>query len=375
MDVFIPALPAIKNAFNASQQSTQLLISVYVFALSIGQLISGPFIDRYGCQNAFKIGIVLCFITSANIVFSESIELLVFLRFLQGLGAGTVTVAVFSSVPKIFKKELNGKVFSIFSGVLSVVPVLAPVLGSVLTSMYNWETCFLFLSVYMVFCMLVNWLKPFPRKLDNSQGDSDTGFTLYKKLLSTRSFIIGCVACSLGFSTQLAFFSTSPLVIIEQFSTRIENFGFFFGINALSITVGSLLALNLIGRLNEEVIIKAASAITLMSGISFNLHYFSDDINIWHFLLPSCFGSFGFALLMSAGTALCLNDFSCQSGRASSLNGALQLIIASVLSWLVMNFWDSEWLTIKILYVFCGLIIFGTTLLPKSTQKLATTHI
>ena len=53
LDIFIPALPAINDAFGASQQSTQLLISVYVFALSIGQLIFGPYIDKHGCQNAF----------------------------------------------------------------------------------------------------------------------------------------------------------------------------------------------------------------------------------------------------------------------------------------------------------------------------------
>ncbi|MDF4498208.1 multidrug effflux MFS transporter [Vibrio parahaemolyticus] len=373
LDIFIPALPAINDAFDASQQSTQLLISVYVFALSIGQLIFGPYIDRHGCQKAFNLGITLCAAASVGIVFSKSLSLLVLLRFVQGFGAGAVAVSVFSSVPKIFKKEINGKVFSLFSSVLSVVPVLAPILGGFLTAAFNWEACFSFLAIYMIFCMLVNRFKPLSSKVDVNQDTSDAGRNLYAKLLTTRSFIIGCMACSLGFSTQLVFFSSSPLVIIEQFGIDTEYFGLLFAINAFSITAGSLLVVKLIGRCREESIIKVGSSILLVSGFGFSANHFSTDANVWHFLVPSCLGSFGFALLISAGTTLALSEFSRQSGRASSLNGAVQLIVASLCSWLVMNFWDSEWKTITIFYVFCGLMIFGSTFLRNPMNRFKST--
>ncbi|MEZ8325527.1 multidrug effflux MFS transporter [Vibrio cyclitrophicus] len=375
LDIFIPALPAINDAFGASQQSTQLLISVYVFALSIGQLIFGPYIDKHGCQKAFNIGITLCAAASVAIVFSESLSLLVLMRFVQGLGAGAVAVSVFSSVPKIFKKEISGKVFGLFSSVLSVVPVLAPLLGGLLTAVFNWEACFSFLAIYMIFCILVNRYKPLPSKVDVNQDTSDAGRNLYAKLLTTRSFIIGCMACSLGFSTQLVFFSSSPLVIIEQFGIGTEYFGLLFAINAFSITAGSLLAVKLIGRCSEESIIKAGSVILLVSGFGFSAYHFMTDVNVWHFMAPSCLGSFGFALLMSAGTTLALSEFSQQSGRASSLNGSAQLIVASLFSWLVINFWDSEWKTITIFYVFGGLMIFGSTFLRKPMNRVKATCI
>jgi DHA1 family bicyclomycin/chloramphenicol resistance-like MFS transporter len=375
LDIFIPALPAINEAFDVSQQSTQLLISVYVFALSIGQLIFGPYIDRHGCQKAFNIGATLCTSASVGIVFSESISLLVILRFVHGMGAGAVAVSVFSSVSMIFKKEINGKVFSLFSSVLSVVPVLAPILGSFLTAAYHWEACFSFLAVYMIFCILVNRLKPLPSKADVNQNTSYTDKNLYANILTTRSFIIGCMACSLGFSTQLVFFSSSPIVIIEQFGIDTEYFGLLFAINAFSITVGSLLVVKLIGRYREESIIKTGSITILLSGFGFSAYHFSMDASVWHFIVPSCLGSFGFALLMSAGTTLALSEFPRQSGRASSLNGAVPLIVASLFSWLVMNFWDSEWKTITIFYVFCGLMIFGSTLLRKPMNRSNTSSI
>lgn len=375
LDIFIPTLPAINAAFNINPKSTQLLISVYVLALSIGQLMFGPYIDRHGCQKAFTIGITLCTAASLGIVFNESFVLLVLLRFMQGVGAGVVAVTTFSSVPKIFKKEINGKVFSLFSSILSVVPVLAPILGGFLTATYSWEVCFSFLAIYMCVCVLVNWFRPFPSKIEVAPTASEKSMGSYCKLVTTRSFVIGCLACSLGFSTQLVFFSSAPLVIIEQLGISTKNFGFFFAINALSIAVGSLLVVKLIGKYKEESIIKVASVILLISGIAFNVRQFTIDLNVWYFLLPSCLGSFGFALLMSAGTTLALSEFSQQSGRASSLNGALQLIVASFFSWLVMNLWDNQWQTISIFYVSCGLIVFGFTFLPKNTTSLGTIDI
>lgn len=374
LDIFIPGLPQISDTFDASSQSTQLLISVYVFALSIGQLIFGPVVDKYGCQRAFIIGIVLYAAACIGIVYSESLTSLVLLRFVQGFGGGTVAVSIFSSVPKIFSKELTGKAFSLFSSVLSVVPVLAPILGGFLTATYNWRACFTFLALYMIFCICINWYKPLPSTIEVNHDTSDRGLNLYTKLLTTRSFIIGCMACSLGFSTQLVFFSSSPIVIIEQFNIDTEYFGFLFAVNAFSITLGSLLVVKLIGRYREESIIKVGAVLLIIAGGSFSVHLTTTDINIWYFIVPACFGSFGFALLMSAGTTLALSEFALQSGRASSLNGAFQLIIASLFSWLVMSFWDDQWKTITIFYGLCGFMIFGTTLLPKTTTSMASTN-
>ncbi|PMG37119.1 Bcr/CflA subfamily drug resistance transporter [Vibrio splendidus] len=374
LDIFIPGLPQISDTFGTSPDSTQLLISIYVFALSIGQLIFGLLIDKYGCQKAFILGVVLFTAANVAIVYSDSYTTLLASRFIQGLGGGAIAVSIFSSVPKNFNKDLIGKVFSVFSSVLSIVPVLAPILGGFLTATYSWTACFTFLTAYMIFCMILNCFKPLPSRDSVSSETTNIGFQFYLTLLRTKSFVVGCTACSLGFSTQLVFFSSSPIVIIKQFQIDTEYFGFLFAVNAFSITLGSLLVVKLIGKYSEEIIIKAGAILLIVAGVSFYLNYFTADTNVWYFIMPSCFGSFGFALLMSAGTTLALSEFAHQSGRASSINGALPLIMASIFSWLVMSLWDERWMTIATFYCLCGFAIYLTATFLKPTDRIVTAN-
>ena len=51
-DLFLPALPAMSVALNASEGALQLTISAYLLGFAIGQLFWGPVSDRYGRRGA-----------------------------------------------------------------------------------------------------------------------------------------------------------------------------------------------------------------------------------------------------------------------------------------------------------------------------------
>ena len=58
-DMYLPSLPAIARAFDASTASTQLTLSLFLLGFACGQVIYGPVADRYGRRPVLLAGFAL----------------------------------------------------------------------------------------------------------------------------------------------------------------------------------------------------------------------------------------------------------------------------------------------------------------------------
>ena len=59
MDMYLPSLPEIGRALNASTAQVQLTISSYLFGFAAGQILYGPISDRYGRRPVLLAALVL----------------------------------------------------------------------------------------------------------------------------------------------------------------------------------------------------------------------------------------------------------------------------------------------------------------------------
>ena len=76
MQVFLPALPAIQDAFNVSLMQAQLVLSASLVSIAISALAYGPASDRYGRRPVMLIGLTIFLIGSLICVISTSICIL-----------------------------------------------------------------------------------------------------------------------------------------------------------------------------------------------------------------------------------------------------------------------------------------------------------
>lgn len=360
LDICIPAITLIKETLGSSLSVTQWIISGFILCLSLGQLIFGPMVDRFGSKKIFIIGCIL-YITGALLVFIvKNISVLIILRIIQGIGASATSVAIYSCVPKLFKGNDIGKTFSLFNGVMSTIPVVAPIIGGILTLHYGWESSFYFLTIAIFLSMVLVLIKnPFPENEKNESLNINNICENYLNIIKNQNFKLGCAASSCGFASQLIFFSSSPIVIISQFSIPVNEFGFYFAINAIAITLGSICVSKLIGKVNESIILSWGGICLLIASLSFIFatRIFSEPTNIWGYIVPATIGSFGFALLMGASASIALSPFKALAGSASALMAATQMTFASIISWIVINYWESDWSTMTIGYLVLALLI------------------
>src|SRR5690606_40912840 len=87
IDMYLPALPTIGQALGASPGAVQASLIVFFVALGLGQVIYGPVSDMVGRKPPLYFGLVLFGAGSIGCALAPSVEALIALRFVQGLGA------------------------------------------------------------------------------------------------------------------------------------------------------------------------------------------------------------------------------------------------------------------------------------------------
>jgi DHA1 family bicyclomycin/chloramphenicol resistance-like MFS transporter len=88
-DIYTPALPKIAEHFAASNTLVQNTVTAYVLGMALVVLPAGLIADAIGRKRVLLTGLGLMTLTSIGCALADSLPMMIGLRFLQGLGAGT----------------------------------------------------------------------------------------------------------------------------------------------------------------------------------------------------------------------------------------------------------------------------------------------
>src|ERR1035437_9168152 len=86
IDMYLPGFPAIAADLHSTVSHVSLSLSSFFIGISVGQLLYGPLLDRYGRKKPLYIGLSLYLLASIGCAFAVSVDMLIDLRLLQALG-------------------------------------------------------------------------------------------------------------------------------------------------------------------------------------------------------------------------------------------------------------------------------------------------
>ena len=130
MDMYLPVIPSMAQALNASASTIQLTLTVYLVVLGAGQLIVGPLSDHFGRRPVLLLGGMTYLLASVGLALASSPAAFLALRTFQAAGASACLVAVFATVRDVYAKRPEGSViYGLLGSMLAMVPalVLVPV--------------------------------------------------------------------------------------------------------------------------------------------------------------------------------------------------------------------------------------------------------
>ena len=139
IDALLPALPEIGAAVGVlNPNDNQLLITMIFLGLGSGQLIFGPLSDSFGRKRIVYFGFIVFFIASIICVTTNSFEVMIIGRILQGIGLSSPRSLTLSMIRDSYSGDYMAKIISIVVMFFILVPVVAPTLGQFLINFFNW---------------------------------------------------------------------------------------------------------------------------------------------------------------------------------------------------------------------------------------------
>ena len=120
----------------------QLSVLAFFAAVGLCQIIYGPLSDMFGRRRPLFVGMVLYTIGGIGCALAPTIEMLIAMRFLQGVGA-----CAGMTIPRAVVRDLHtgpdaARLMSLVMLVFSVSPMLAPLFGSLVTEFGSWREIF-----------------------------------------------------------------------------------------------------------------------------------------------------------------------------------------------------------------------------------------
>ncbi len=136
------ALPAIQEDLGASLSELQWIVAGYALTFAALMLIGGKFADAFGRRLIFVVGIVIFTVASLWCGLSDSGEMLIVARAVQGAGAALMNPATLSIISATFPPKQRGAAIGIWAGVSALALAIGPLVGGLLTEHLSWHWIF-----------------------------------------------------------------------------------------------------------------------------------------------------------------------------------------------------------------------------------------
>ncbi len=359
IDALLPALQDIGHTVGTSDSNdNQLLIIMIFLGLGVGQLFFGPVSDSLGRKPVVYLGFGIFIIASLICIYSESMEMMIFGRILQGIGLSAPRTISVAMVRDSYSGDYMARIMSFITVVFILVPIIAPAMGKFILDHFQWQAIF---YVQLIFSVLVSvwfWF----RQPETLPVEKRVGFTTHifrdgMKELSKHKNTIGYTVIS-GFITGsfMVYLSTSQQIFQEQYQ-MIEEFPFIFA--ALAVSIGSATLLN--GTLVLKYGMKKLVSLSLAAFTGISLLYlllFYNTLNPDIYVILSFFGLQFFAIGFLFGNlrALAMEPVGHIAGIAASITGFISTLMAVPISTYIGRFVSDTALPLFIGFLICGIL-------------------
>jgi MFS family permease len=202
-------------------------ITVYLLASSLATVVAGPFIDAIGVSRMFRLAVSVFAAAGFAIAFAPSMEVMVGLRALEGLGAGLVIATGTSAVSLAFPQHLVGRAYAANASIWGVMGVAGPAVAALILTFASWHWIFYINVPLGLGALLAGW-KTLPGPYGQPAGRFDLKGTLLLGAVTVGTLIavnafdlwslvwLGAAGIALWIYVGHAGRATTPVVRLEH---------------------------------------------------------------------------------------------------------------------------------------------------------------
>jgi DHA1 family bicyclomycin/chloramphenicol resistance-like MFS transporter len=331
VNIIVPSLTAIAEGLHTDFATVQLALSSYLFATAISQLVHGPLSDKFGRRPVLLVGILIYVVASFLCLVATSIWLVIVGRILQGVGAAAGFALGRAIVRDLYEREKAASMLGYISMGFSTAPMVAPLIGGLISDNLGWRLVFVFMTVVSVLLLVFVWTALPETRRPMPEGQVRTGFF--------RSFAILAVipafwayALNVGFmgAVFFTFLGGTPFIATTLFGMSGTQYGVYFAFVPIGFFLGNWLTAGLATRLGIVAMIRTGNALSLIAGIISIILLGSGWQNPFAIFAPMYLVGLANGLSTANGLAGAVSVRPALAGAASGVTGSFQIGFGAV---------------------------------------------
>ncbi len=336
MQILVPSLPAMGRDLGASTATVQLTVTLYLLAVGAGQLIYGPLSDRFGRRPLLMGGLALYAVASFACAISAGIGGLIMARIFQAMGACAGVVLARAVIRDCWSREESASVLGYVTMGMTIAPMVAPLLGSLLDEAYGWRASLWACLGFGLPLALLAW-KRLPETLAAPQPMPGLFAILgaYRTLWSYPAFRAYCTLTACATGVFFAFLGGAPYVVVQGMGYSPVSFGIAFASISIFFATGNWVTGRLSQRLGLIRVLSIGTTFTVTGSLAAVAAQLVFPPHILLFFVPMGIVALGNGMTQPSAIAGALSVRPQLAGTASSFIGAMQMFYGALMTLVV----------------------------------------
>lgn len=362
---YLPAIPSMAAEFATGTGMVQATVTAGLLTFAVSNLLLGPLSDTYGRRAVLLPGLAAYLLGCALAAAAPATVWLYPARILAAAGACAGLVVGRAIARDLCEGAALTRLLAAVTLVFSAAPVLAPLIGGVLTEILGWRSIFLVAFLYAAVLLPFVWGFPETLKSRQTKRSLRASIADYPAMAVQRGIAPPLWAGALLLGALFCFLVGAPVIFLNGLGLSPAVYGCFPLIAMGGFVLGTLLSGRLAGRLSGRGLVRLGAAVALCGTLVLSVVPVSP---LWMLGAMMLFNA-GLGLALPAAGAEVLHAFPGRAGQASALMGFVQIAGGAFGSGLA-SFWAEapERMVPAAMAVLAGLACLMVAL-PTKTDK------
>lgn len=330
LSILSPVITGLRDDLDASADQAQLVLSAFMLSVAISQLISGSLSDRFGRKRVLVGGAVIFAVGGFGALLSGDIDMLIWFRILQGVGAAACMTMGRVIVNDVYKGAEAARKLSIVSSAQAIVPALSFAFGGVIAEFIGWRGSIGIMVMGALLITVTSYLFiDESHQRDPAPTAPISAITAYLQLLRTPGVMFHGLTGGLAVGMFFAMGGAMPYEF-DRMGVGPLEYGLFFAMTSVGYVFGNFANRQLVGSVGVVRMAFLGSLLTVLVPLTMLLVALGGVMTpLLLSFLCFCFGCCNG--LVIANSMICsMQAAGKNSGAGAGILGAMQMLFGAV---------------------------------------------